>query len=338
MLKRKICKMLFWCCLFIVAKVNAYIYDPNEFATEVIEYIQGSAIPIDWFAEKEFNEPNVALGRPTIDTTGDGFYLPDANIAPVLPINQAYRFFELVTVGIDGRLTLKFNHPVQNNPANPYGIDFIIFGNSFLDYSTIPFTYINPSDIMISSEYGMWHERGLVSVSKDGLTWYTFSQGPFADGFAPTLGRVYNPDNPDANLGSWNHWWSQPTNPTLPLDPTLTVQDFDQLTLTQVCQMYGESAGGTGFDIGLLGLDWIKYVRIEHDPYQGGTPEIDAISDAGLGGSGAGSSYILGDFNEDGRVDFVDFAKLAKDWNAGIDWKDMDNLVKNWLVCNQNCQ
>ena len=52
-------------------------YDANDFATEVIEYVQGTGVPNDWLPPfKPFNDPNTALGRPTLETTGDRWYIP----------------------------------------------------------------------------------------------------------------------------------------------------------------------------------------------------------------------------------------------------------------------
>ena len=33
-------------------------------------------------------------------------------------------------IGTGGSLTLQFNTPIQNNPNNPFGLDFIIFGHA----------------------------------------------------------------------------------------------------------------------------------------------------------------------------------------------------------------
>jgi hypothetical protein len=311
-------------CLFISEIANAYRYDPNDFATEVIDYVQGTNIGRDYITDKEFNEPNAALGRPIIDTTQDDMY----HIGPVLPVYPAHRAFEVVTIGNGGRLTVKFNKPIENNANNPYGIDFIIFGNAF--YGTLGWRHYNDDPAYVSLVETFNDEPGIVSVSQDGEIWYTFSGGPFADDFVPTLGRIYNPYDPNTSLGEWNLWWGRPTNPTLPLNPLLSHEDFYVLNLAQICEVYGDSAGGTGFDIGTLGLNWIQYVRIEDKPTSSATTEIDAISIAK-------PPYPMGDLNEDYRVDFFDFAILARDWQAGSDWEDMAALAENWLVCNWEC-
>ena len=53
-----------------------------------------------------------------------------------------------------GYITYKYDKPIENSPNNPYGVDFVIYGNSFGNGA---------------------HEPGYVQVSKDGETWYTLA-------------------------------------------------------------------------------------------------------------------------------------------------------------------
>jgi len=59
-----------------VAPACAYTYDASDFATEVVSYVQGSGVPRDWITGEFFNDPATALGRPTVDSMGDAFYIP----------------------------------------------------------------------------------------------------------------------------------------------------------------------------------------------------------------------------------------------------------------------
>jgi len=265
------------------ARASDFAYWPgdNQLCFEDgVYYVEGTGIPQDPITYDDYNNPCTAAGPPTVDTTGDNN--PNgagsaANPVPVVPVYPPFRAFEIVTVGQGGHLILAFDHPVLDDPLNPCGIDFILFGNAAqnIDWHSY-WANGDPADTIVSGS--LVHEPAVVSVSQDGVTWYPFSDGPYADDFAPTLGRVFDPSNPEPSLPG-NQWWSAPTDPTYPLDPNLTAADFDGWTLEQVVRKYGYSAGGTGFDISVLGLSWIQYVRIDNPVDSGVTPEIDAAVD-----------------------------------------------------------
>lgn len=270
-----------WAALFFMAvtppATQAEPNAPSDFAAEVISYTPGTGLPRDIITDELFDDPNAALGRPTVDTTGDDWYIvPVETPVPVVPVYGPFRSFEVVTIGNGGQLTVRFDHPVKNDPHNPYGADFIVFGNFVHKTSGGgPWTNGNPNHTTIGNP--LQSEPGVVSVSQDGQTWFTFNTGPFADVFPPTLGRTYDPNNPDPNLGAWNQWWGVPTDPTKPLDPNVT--SLAGKTVAQAALAYDGSAGGTPFDIGVLGLDWIRYVRIQNGPNSLLTAEIDALAD-----------------------------------------------------------
>ena len=283
---RGLCIPLMAVLTVTAGSVSAYTYDPSDFATEVVEYVEGTGVGSDWISGVKFNDPTSALGRPTVDTTGDGWFIPLTNPVPVVPVYPSFRSFELVTIGNGGWLTVKFDHKVLDDPDNPYGLDLIVFGNAFqIIGGGQGWTNGDPNGVTVSGNG--FAEPGIVSVSQDGETWYTFSGGPFADDFAPTLGRVYDTTNPDKSIGEWNEWWGHPTDPRVPLDPSLGFSSFDGWTVAQIAQEYGESAGGTGFDIGQFALPvdpetgwkWIQYVRVADNPGSGATTEIDAFAD-----------------------------------------------------------
>lgn len=279
----------------------------SDFATQVVEYVEGSGIPVDFISLEEYNDPTTALGRPTIDTTGDNNPTTGtgsaANPVPVVPVYQPFRHFEVVSIGQGGRLVLRFDQPVHDDPLNPCGIDFIIFGNTNQTINGID-RWRN-GDPGLTTVRGMAHGRepARVSVSQDGVTWHTFHAGPFADDFAPTLGRVYDPDHHESGLPG-NFWWGQPTDPTYPVDPRWTPASFDGWTVAQIARKYGRSAGGTGFDLAALGLPWMQYVRIENPVASGMTPEIDAIARV--------APRVLPDFDCDSDVDQDDLAFLVE--------------------------
>jgi hypothetical protein len=315
-------------CLFIAAVAEAYEYDPNDFAIEVIEYVEGSGVGTDSLPPYNlFNDPNNALGRPTLETTGDNWLISPFIKVPVVPVYPPFRAFELVTIGNGGRLIVKFNHHIANDKNNPYGIDFIVYGNARQEISGGQvWANGNPQQTTVTGD--VFAEPGIVAVSQDGINWYYFSDGPYADDFAPTASYMWD---------DVNNVWGEELDPTRPIDPSLTAVSLDGKTVAEVIEIYNGSAGGTGFDIALLGLDWIQYVRIENKPGSDGTTEIDAIADVSCCGDYK-HPYPAGDLNEDCRVDFVDFAILARDWLAGSDWDDLVTVADNWLECSWKCQ
>jgi len=241
----------------------------SDFAVQVVEYVSGTGVGNDFLSGDPFTNSSTALGRPTVDTTGDGWSIPVEEDVPVVSVYSAFRAFELVSIGDGGHLILRFDHPVQNESNNPYGIDFMVFGNaSHTPGGGAFWENGDPNDTTIGSP-DVYSEPGLVSVSQDGSTWHTFSSGPFADDAPATLGRVYTGISP---------WWGDPTDATLALDPSITPASLEGKTVAEAAQAYGRSAGGTGFDLEDLGLDWIQYVKIQYN--SAGTPEIDAIADA----------------------------------------------------------
>jgi len=355
------------CCS--AAAPAAYQFDANDFAVEVIDYVEGDSIPLDWFTESPFNEPNTALGRPTIDTTGDAWKIPLLTKVPVVSVYSAFRSFEVVSIGFGGRLVLKFSHRVCDDKNNPYGMDFIIFGNAQQNvagdgYNGDPNALLNDTNNLIA-------EPGIVRVSQtgninDANEWYEFTTGPYADTWAPTFGRIYDPCEPNASIGSWNHWWSSPTNPTLPVDPNFCADGFTGRSVAYMSLAYGESAGGTAFDLQQLdpcdfnalatdpetGRKWIQYVWIE--PKEDFSTEIDAVSDVACCGDYK-HPPPLGDIDDNCIVDEYDLLLLAEYWlddNIGpnspgieadlylsgkIDFRDLAVLAADWKVCTFNC-
>jgi hypothetical protein len=317
-----------------LAGYGQYVYDANDFATTAVVY-EPNGMYSDWLTGIPFDDPNAALGRPTVDTSGDDWFIAmDMNV-PAVPVYPPFRAHELVYLGEGGSITLAFNHPVRDDEGNPYGLDFIVFGNPYqIIGGDQGWVNGDPRSVKVDPSGGS--EPGIVSVSQDGQTWYSFTNdptfmsddpnfiklaedaedGPFCDGFAPTLGRVYTTDpcHVDTTLGDWNQWWAEPTNPTLPLDPSLTYASFEGMSIARIAETYGDSAGGCGYDLARLdlpvdpdtGRKWFQYVRIDDAP-GGGSPEVDAIADVSCPGDYRHPQPI-GDLNGDYQVDQDDVA------------------------------
>jgi hypothetical protein len=330
-------------CLFIAAVTEACDYDSNDFASEVVDYVQGSGVGYDYLSLDYYNNPQTALGRPTLETTGDGWYIPEDVSMPVVPVYPPFRAFEVVTIGNGGKLVLRFNHKVSDDENNLYGIDFIVFGNARWRISSEGSWTLQSNPETVTVDSGFFREPGIVSVSQDGVNWYAFSNGPYADDFAPTASYQWD---------DVNDVWGRELNPTRPVDPNLTPANFNGKSIAEIIEIYNGSAGGTGFDLKWLapndyqaltidpntGQRWIQYIKIEDDA--GGTSvttEIDAIADVSCCGDYK-HPYPVGDLNKDYKVNFVDFAILAQNWLIASNWDDLAALTGNWLYCNWECE
>lgn len=104
----------------------------TPFATRVIDY---SPAPGQWVNDFRFNNPSAALGQPF----PGGLPSPDE--------------FSLVSLGgFGGSIILAFDHTIQDDLLNPFGMDAIVFGNAFWVSS-------NPND--------HWAECATIEISLD---------------------------------------------------------------------------------------------------------------------------------------------------------------------------
>lgn len=220
----------------------------SPWANTIISYTPGTN------ATPGYTNPNVTLGEPT-RFTGEAGGFPGA----VTPFNAAWENDEVLSIGEGGELIVMFDHPVQNNPNNPFGIDLLIFGNAwYIDTSW-------PSGVAGN----IVAEGGQISISADGQAWIDVV-GTQADSAFPTLGYA-DLTNPYATTRG-----NTLTDFTLPVDPLF---DATGMSFAQISAAYNGSGGGTGIDIGAFGLSAISYVRITNPLGSGMTPEIDAFAD-----------------------------------------------------------
>jgi len=220
----------------------------DPFADTLVDFNLGSG------GTMGFDNPLTVLGSPE-RFTGEGIF-PSV----VSPFSPPFGTDEIVSIGSGGWITVGFETPIADDPANPYGIDLLIFGNTgFIDSNW-------PNGIVggVFSDDG-----GVVEISADGQIWHTVS-GATADGLFPTLGWL--------DSGPYDDFpGSIPSDFTLPVDPSLTLDDFMGLTHAEVVGLYAGSGGGAGVDIAATGLFEISFVRIS----AGGAAkfEIDAFAD-----------------------------------------------------------
>ena len=193
-----------------------------------------------------YTNASVVLGAPT--TT-------------VHPFNPAFRNTQLVSVGTNGYLTVGFSNPIRNDPANAFGLDFLVFGNAGFIITNGNFSGGGITD---GSLFGNNPGNTCVSVSQDNVTYYQLNPAltPTVDGPFPTDG-----------LGDFHR----------PVNPALIGADFAGKNLAGIHMLYDGSGGGTGFDIAWaqdadgknVTLATVSFIRID---VLSGKSEIDGFS------------------------------------------------------------
>lgn len=220
---------------------------PTPFADAAFDYTPGALV------DANFQSTSSILGSPE-RFTGEGVF-PSV----VTPFSPAFGTDEILSLGRGGSITVRFDEPVTDDPANPFGIDLLIFGNAgYIDANF-------PSGVVggIFSAGG-----GIVEVSADGSAWISVTG--VADGNYPTLGYADLTD-PFATLPG-----TVATDFTKPVNPALVTQG---LTFAQLVAAYDGSGGGSGIDLAGSGLASISFVRISNPANATQNLQIDALSD-----------------------------------------------------------
>lgn len=206
----------------------------DSFANSVVSYTPGTSI------SSSYTNSSAALGAPSLTAS---------------LTSPAYGNTNIVGVGLGGELTLAFNLPLINDPADhASGMDFTIFGNQFF---TLSGTNIS----------GIYDHPGLtVWVSQDDTNFYQL--------VAPD-GLPHGADDLYPTQGSGN--------PLLPVSASLSLTNFMGQTSAQALALYNGSAGGASYSISwaqdslsnAVDLSSISYVMIKGTSGYG---YIDGIS------------------------------------------------------------
>ena len=260
-----------------------------------------------------YTQATAAIGEPS-RFTGVGIW-PGV----VSPFNAPWLADEIVSIGSGGHIVVSFDDPVQDDPNNPYGIDFIIFGNTgFIDGAW-------PGAI-VSGVFS--NDDGTIEVSADGKRWIEITT-QFADGLWPTCG--YSDSQPYDTVEG-----QIPTNFTMPIDPRLDIDDIINIDHEALMMYYRTSGGGTGIDLAETRLAEISFVRISTPQNSKLTPEIDAIADV--------QPQLLGDVDMNGVIDVSDLLILISTWGPlpvggpladfngdwTVDVSDLLVVIGNW--------
>ncbi len=243
-----------------------------------------------------YNDPNAVLGEPTriakntqFTNGGSNFHVKIVEPAYNVDLGGNKVITTISRTGSSpnytyGSITVKFDQPIYDNPANPYGIDLNVFGNTFYVGGGTSGGFVSDTTDMRSYYLagGAFGEPVVVSVSPDNVNWYTYSSGPFGDTAFPTQGYEWSASQHDLTGNGWTETktdFAKPVNPTLGsvLGTTNSASPYYRASTADAIGAYVNSGGGTGFDLAVSGFESIQYVRVEANAtYRDG--EIDGFA------------------------------------------------------------
>ena len=224
------------------------------FADAVIGYNPGAGFATEFGTGLGFTNVAAVLGEPSRLNPG-----PFGG--PTDPFNPPFLRDQLLSIGAAGSLTVRFDTPILNLPGNPFGLDFIIFGNSGFIITNANFSGGGITDGML---FGANSGQTRVSVSADNVTYF-----PLSPSLAPTVDGYFPVDGSGDFLS--------------PVNPAIRGSEFSGRDLSGIRSLYAGSGGGAGFDLSWAldangrnaDLASVSFVRVE---VLGGASEIDAFA------------------------------------------------------------
>ncbi len=267
----------------LVAALNA---SASPFATEIVR----ATGP---FGPASYGDTNAVLGAPATwfydpfgaisgGTTNRRVKLVEAPFSTA-PTNSGLITPNLIlTLGAGSEVIVRFAQPIHDNTAHPYGIDLLVFGNSFFT----PNQFVNESTDMgacllsgtifseplkISVSPGFTGQLGEVAGQPDTWPWYRFDNGPYADSAFPTHAYKWN--------RATSNWSNEAMDFTKPVNLAMrAIFSAGGITAADAIDLYDGSGGGTGFDLRESGFAWIQYVKVEGIDPDFSDGEVDAFA------------------------------------------------------------
>lgn len=226
----------------------------DPFADRVLEFHPGDGFAVDFETGIGFTNTTAALGAPSKIIEGEFG-------GAITPFAPPFLQSQLLSIGEGGMAIFEFDPPLFNHPANPFGLDFILYGNSGFVITNGNFT---GGGITSGNLFGQNTGATRISVSADGESYFELdsTKTPLVDSFYPTDGA--------GQAG-------------IPVALYIPSNAFASANLEKIRSLYKGSAGGSGYD-----LDWARradgtsmkmiqarFIKIE---VLEGKSEIDALS------------------------------------------------------------
>ncbi len=273
-----------WMALALIltfTQLPAHAQD-DPWADQVIDYSATSPVT-------GYTTPAVALGPPR-------------GLGPSEPFNDDAGVKTVVSLGVPtllnrGRLVLKFNTPVTDDPLNAFGLDCIVYSNAFW---------------VGGNQQIKFEEPAIIEISDDGVNWFLVPGSrafPYTGGALPLVtenagdtnllagqelllaGAITNPNTLSVATGPSSteyNWGYAEMSPTLAPYLDNYVRPDNPLAVG----MTPRSGGGDAFDIAWAiaqngapaGLTQFQYVRlspfVSRSMFVGtASPEIMAVAD-----------------------------------------------------------
>jgi hypothetical protein len=231
----------------------AYIANTNDFATQIIN-------TTNIYTIAPYNTPVAILGRPTLKFI-DHFAPHQANPIHRSKIVEPPYWTDpssnniITEINAGGEITVNMGRKVYDDPNNPYGIDLIVYGNSFMSASgyvgseVTDFTDEN-TVLIPGGSTGIFGHPTIVSISQDGTNWFTY----------PSTPTIF-PDSSYRWDGTNHSWTDELANETKPLNPTTGFPGGT--TVSSALDRFVGAFGGTGYDLKESGFPWIQFVRVQ---------------------------------------------------------------------------
>lgn len=246
-------------------------FDPANYASELISST-GSIGQTS--SDQLYRRPGALLGAPNLwfantwlgDTTNHRVKIvePPYNRSPggntvITQLNYYNLRPGNPTVANPGTVVVKMGSPVYADPTHAYGIDFIVYGNSF--FVSTGGSVDDDTNLNTYGIGGLYGHPTRISVSQDGVNWYTYGD---VQSLLPY--NAYKWDRQNAQ------WTDQAMDQLKPVNPGV----YSMLPMTyasgpggasmstaDALDLYYGASGGTGYSLQGTGLDWIQYVKVE---------------------------------------------------------------------------
>ncbi|MFN7172260.1 MAG: FG-GAP repeat domain-containing protein [Fimbriimonadaceae bacterium] len=247
--------------LTTLAVASSAAFTQSNFASSVVSSTGLGTNPL-------YNNPQAMLGAPStwIRDTFDGGPLQQMAVSIVYgawnvdPQNNNV----ICTVPPGGEVVVRFDPPITRNPRNWYGADFIVYGNSAFTTSN-GWAQWNTNYALLNISQGapLFEEPTTISVSPDGVQWYTYD-APRADSLWPTQAFTWNAGAQE---------WGPLSDAHKPVPPSLVPMRFSANNVADSITLMNRSYGGTAFSLAQTPFSSIQYVRVT-----GSGGEVDAMS------------------------------------------------------------